>query len=91
MQHKESHFLPMRKRRGIRAPKSGENYKGETMIITDLNGGTLELSKTKFMGEFLNWVNDRKVICKLNVGVSGTSKSWGAYCIAGEFGLPVIN
>jgi hypothetical protein len=26
---------------------TSENYKGETMIITDLNGGTLELSKTK--------------------------------------------
>ena len=48
-------------------------------------------TKGNLMGEFLNWVNDRKVICKLNVGVSGTSKSWGAYCIAGEFGLPVIN
>jgi hypothetical protein len=48
-------------------------------------------TKGNLMGEFLNWVNDRKVICKLNVGVSGTSKSWGAYCIAGEFGKPVIN
>ena len=48
-------------------------------------------TKGNLMGEFLNWVNDRKVICSLNVGVSGTSKSWGAYCIGGEYGKPVMD
>ena len=48
-------------------------------------------TKGNLMGEFLNWVNDRKVICTLNVGVSGTSKSWAPYCIAGQHGKPVIN
>jgi AAA+ superfamily predicted ATPase len=43
------------------------------------------------MGEFLTWVNDRNVICTLNLGVSGTSKSWGPYCLGGEYGKPVIN
>ena len=47
-------------------------------------------TKGNLMGEFLNWVNDRKVICSLNLGVSGTSKSWGAYCIGGEYGKPVL-
>ena len=28
-------------------------------------------TKGNLMGEFLNWVNDRKVICSLNLGVSG--------------------
>jgi hypothetical protein len=48
-------------------------------------------TKGNLMGEFLNWINDRKVICSLNVGVSGTSKSWGAYCIGGEHGKPVMD
>ncbi len=47
-------------------------------------------TKGNLMGEFLNWVNDRRVICSLNLGVSGTSKSWGAYCIGGQYGKPVV-
>jgi hypothetical protein len=62
-------------------------------IQRQLAGSESDSSGTKgnLMGEFLTWVNDRKVICSLNVGVSGTSKSWGPYCIGGEHGKPVIN
>lgn len=62
-------------------------------IQRQLAGSDSDSSGTKgnLMGEFLTWVNDRKVICTLNVGVSGTSKSWGAYCIGGQFNKPVIN
>jgi hypothetical protein len=62
-------------------------------IQRQLAGSESDSSGTKgnLMGEFLTWVNDRKVICSLNVGVSGTSKSWGPYCIGGEYGKPVIN
>jgi hypothetical protein len=47
-------------------------------------------TKGSLLGAFLNWVKERRVICTLNLGVSGTSKSWGAYCIAGEHGKPVV-
>jgi hypothetical protein len=62
-------------------------------IQRQLAGSESDSSGTKgnLMGEFLTWVNDRKVICTLNVGVSGTSKSWGPYCLGGQYGKPVIN
>ena len=62
-------------------------------IQRQLSGSESDSSGTKgnLMGEFLTWVNDREVICSLNVGVSGTSKSWGPYCIGGEYGKPIIN
>lgn len=62
-------------------------------IQRQLSGSDTDSSGTKgnLMGEFLTWVNDKKVICTLNLGVSGTSKSWGPYCIGGEYGVPVIN
>jgi hypothetical protein len=61
-------------------------------IQRQFSGSDTDSSGTKgnLMGAFLNWINDRKVICTLNLGVSGTSKSWGAYCIAGEYGKPVV-
>ena len=61
-------------------------------IQRQFQGSESDSSGTKgnLMGAFLNWVNERKVICTLNLGVSGTSKSWGAYCIAGEYGKSVI-
>jgi hypothetical protein len=62
-------------------------------IQRQLAGSESDSSGTKgnLMGEFLTWVNDKNVICVLNVGVSGTSKSWGPYCLGGEYGLPVVN
>ena len=62
-------------------------------IQRQLSGSESDSSGTKgnLMGEFLTWVNDREVICSLNVGVSGTSKSWGPYCIGGQYGKPIIN
>lgn len=48
-------------------------------------------TKGNLMGEFLNWINDNHVTCTLNLGVSGTSKSWSPYCLAGEYGKPVLN
>jgi hypothetical protein len=62
-------------------------------IQRQLSGSDTDSSGTKgnLMGEFLTWVNDKKVICTLNLGVSGTSKSWGPYCIGGEYDVPVIN
>jgi hypothetical protein len=47
--------------------------------------------KGDLMGEFLTWVNDKKIICSLSLGVPGSSKSWSAYCIGGEYGRPVID
>lgn len=47
--------------------------------------------KGDMLGEFLTWVNDRKIICSLSLGVPGSSKSWSAYCIGGEFKRPVID
>jgi hypothetical protein len=62
-------------------------------IQRQLAGSESDSSGTKgnLMGKFLTWVNDKNVICVLNVGVSGTSKSWGPYCLGGEYGLPVVN
>lgn len=62
-------------------------------IQRQLSGSDTDSSGTKgnLMGEFLTWVNDKKVICTLNLGVSGTSKSWGPYCIGGQYDVPVIN
>lgn len=62
-------------------------------IQRQLAGSDSDSSGTKgnLMGEFLTWVNDRNVICTLNLGVSGTSKSWGPYCIGGEYKKPIIN
>ena len=56
-------------------------------------GNATDSSGTKgnLLGEFLTWVNDRKVIASLFLGVPGSSKSWSAYCLGGEFGKPVIN
>lgn len=48
-------------------------------------------TKGNLMGNLLTWLNDKKVICTLNLGVPGTSKSWAPYCIAGQFGKQVIN
>jgi hypothetical protein len=48
-------------------------------------------TKGNLMGEFLTWVNDRKVIASLFLGIPGSSKSWSAYCLGGQFGKPVIN
>ena len=55
------------------------------------NGTDSSGTKGNLLGEFLTWVNDRKVIASLFLGVPGSSKSWSAYCIGGEFGKPVIN
>ncbi len=62
-------------------------------IQRQLSGSDSDSSGTKgnLMGEFLTWVNDKHVICTLNLGVSGTSKSWGPYCLGGEYGTPIIN
>jgi hypothetical protein len=62
-------------------------------IQRQLAGSESDSSGTKgnLMGEFLTWVNDHNVICTLNVGVSGTSKSWGPYCIGGEHNKPIVN
>lgn len=48
-------------------------------------------TKGNLMGDFLTWVNDQNVTCTLDIGLSGTSKSWGPYCLGGEFGVPVLN
>jgi hypothetical protein len=56
-------------------------------------GNSTDSSGTKgnLMGEFLTWVNDRKIIASLFLGIPGSSKSWSAYCLGGQFGKPVIN
>ena len=76
----------------------GGKYEPTVVIRMDeiqrqLSGSEGETAGTKgnLMGEFLTWVNDKKVICTLNLGVPGTSKSWAPYCIAGEHKKPVIN
>ena len=53
---------------------------------TDSSGST-----GKLLGEFLTWVEDNKVICTLQLGVPGSSKSWSTYCIGGEYKKPVVN
>lgn len=47
--------------------------------------------KGDLLGNFLSWVEDKKVICCLFVGVPGASKSHIVYCLGGEFEVPVIN
>lgn len=48
-------------------------------------------TKGNLMGEWLTWVNDKRIVCSLFVGVPGSSKSHSVYCIGGEYGRPVIN
>ena len=55
------------------------------------NGTDSSGTKGNLMQEFLTWVNDRKVICSLFLGVPGSSKSFSVYCLGGEFHKPVIN
>lgn len=53
---------------------------------TDSSGST-----GKLLGSFLSWVEDKKILCMLLVGVPGASKSHFVYCLGGEFGVPVLN
>jgi hypothetical protein len=55
------------------------------------NGTDSSGSMGKMMSEFLTWVNDRKVVCTMHLGVQGTSKSWLPFCMGGEYKRPVIN
>jgi hypothetical protein len=48
-------------------------------------------TKGNLLGEWLEWVNDNQVVCTLAYGIPGSSKSWSAYCIGGQYGKPVIN
>jgi hypothetical protein len=48
-------------------------------------------TKGNLLGEWLTWVNDKRIVCSLFVGVPGSSKSHSVYCIGGEYGRPVIN
>lgn len=56
-------------------------------------GNATDSSGTKgnLLGEWLTWVNDRKIYCSLFLGVPGSSKSHTAYCLGGEFNIPVVN
>jgi hypothetical protein len=47
--------------------------------------------KGDLLGNFLSWVEDKKIICCLFLGVPGASKSHIIYCLGGEFGKPVLN
>ena len=47
--------------------------------------------KGDMLGNFLSWVEDKRVICMLFLGVPGASKSWFIYCLGGHFGKPVLN
>ena len=47
--------------------------------------------KGDLLGNFLTWVEDRKVFCALLLGVPGTAKSHFIYCLGGAFGKPVVN
>jgi hypothetical protein len=47
--------------------------------------------KGDLLGNFLSWVEDKKVFCMLLLGVPGASKSHFIYCLGGSFGKPVIN
>lgn len=55
------------------------------------NGSDSSGTKGSLLGEWLTWVNDRRIICSLFLGVPGSSKSWSAYCLGGEKGVPVVN
>lgn len=62
-------------------------------IQRQFSGSESDSSGTKgnLMGEFLTWVNDKKIMCTLDIGLSGTSKSWGPYCLGGQYGVPIVN
>ena len=47
--------------------------------------------KGDLLGNFLSWVEDKKVFCILCLGVPGASKSHFIYCLGGSFGKPVLN
>ena len=47
--------------------------------------------KGDLLGNFLTWIEDKKVFCILLLGVPGASKSHFIYCLGGTFGKPVIN
>lgn len=47
--------------------------------------------KGDLLGNFLSWVEDRRVFCILLLGVPGASKSHFIYCLGGSSGKPVIN
>ncbi len=55
------------------------------------NGSDSSGTKGNLLGEWLTWVNDKRIICSLFLGVPGASKSHAAYCLGGEFHKPVIN
>jgi len=56
-------------------------------------GASTDSSGTKgnLLGEWLEWVNDRGIVCSLFYGIPGGAKSWTAYCLGGHYGKPVIN
>ncbi len=62
-------------------------------IQRQLSGNDSDSSGVKgdLLGEWLTWINDRKVFCTLSLGVPGSSKSHSIDCIAGEFDKPVID
>lgn len=76
-----------------------ESEQGPTVVLrTDEiekqfagNGSDSSGSTGKLLGEFLSWIEDRKVICSLFLGVPGSSKSWLSYCLGGEYKRPVLN
>lgn len=47
--------------------------------------------KGDLLGNFLSWVEDKKIFCILLLGVPGASKSHFIYCLGGQFGKPVLN
>lgn len=47
--------------------------------------------KGDMLGNFLSWVEAKKILCMLFLGVPGTSKSFITECVGGEFGIPVID
>ena len=47
--------------------------------------------KGDLLGNFLSWVEDKKIFCVLFLGVPGASKSHCIYCLGGSFGKPIIN
>lgn len=54
------------------------------------NGTDSSGSTGKQLGEFLSWIEDKKVICTLELGVPGSSKSFAPWCIAGQYKKPLI-
>lgn len=47
--------------------------------------------KGDLLGNFLTWVEDKKVFCILLLGVPGASKSHFIYCLGGSHEIPVVN